>query len=149
MQRVFVLDKYQQPLMPCLPARARELLSAGQAAVFKRYPFTIILKAREGGSLQAVEVKLDPGNQTTGIALVGDFQRGKRVIWAAEVKHRGQAICKALADRRAQRRSRRQRHTRYRAARFNNRRRRAGWLPPSLDSRLAHTLTWVARLRRA
>lgn len=26
MQRVFVLDKNEQPLMPCHPARARELL---------------------------------------------------------------------------------------------------------------------------
>ena len=27
MQRVFVLDKKKQPLMPCTPARARKLLS--------------------------------------------------------------------------------------------------------------------------
>ena len=44
MQRVFVLDANQQPLMPCHPARARELLSKGKAAVYRRYPFTIILK---------------------------------------------------------------------------------------------------------
>jgi 5-methylcytosine-specific restriction endonuclease McrA len=45
------------------------------------------------------------------------------------------------------RRARRQRHTRYRPARFDNRRRPAGWLPPSLESRLANITTWVARLR--
>jgi len=42
----------------------------------------------------------------------------------------------------------RQRHARYRPARFANRRRREGWLPPSLESRLGNLLTWVARLRR-
>jgi 5-methylcytosine-specific restriction endonuclease McrA len=46
------------------------------------------------------------------------------------------------------RRGRRQRHTRYRKPRFLNRRRRAGWLPPSLESRIANVTTWVARLRR-
>jgi 5-methylcytosine-specific restriction endonuclease McrA len=53
-----------------------------------------------------------------------------------------------LDHRRACRRSRRQRNTRYRPARFANRRRPAGWLPPSLESRLANVLTWVQRLRR-
>ena len=43
---VFVLDKNRQPLDPCHPARARELLKAGKAAVFRRYPFTIVLKDR-------------------------------------------------------------------------------------------------------
>ncbi|MEL7433840.1 MAG: RRXRR domain-containing protein, partial [Chloroflexota bacterium] len=43
MQHVFVLDKNKEPLMPCHPARARELLKKGKAAVFRQYPFTIIL----------------------------------------------------------------------------------------------------------
>src|SRR5207245_2361418 len=54
-----------------------------------------------------------------------------------------------LDARRTQRRSRRHRQTRYRPARFANRRRRTGWLPPSLNSRITNVLTWVARLRRA
>ena len=41
-----------------------------------------------------------------------------------------------------------QRKTRYRKARFLNRRRRDGWLPPSLESRLANVLCWVSRLQR-
>src|SRR5258708_4657519 len=45
-------------------------------------------------------------------------------------------------------RNRRQRHTRYRAPRFNNRTRPQGWLPPSVESRVANVTTWVARLRR-
>jgi 5-methylcytosine-specific restriction endonuclease McrA len=35
-----------------------------------------------------------------------------------------------------------------RLARFKNRRRQRGWLPPSLESRVANILTWVRRLRR-
>ncbi|TMC20536.1 MAG: hypothetical protein E6J34_12435 [Chloroflexi bacterium] len=54
----------------------------------------------------------------------------------------------ALGKRRNVRRGRRQRHTRYRAPRCANRRRRAGWLPPSLLSRVKNILTWVKRISR-
>jgi 5-methylcytosine-specific restriction endonuclease McrA len=148
MQRVFVIDKNKQPLMPCHPARARELLRKGKAAVFRRYPFTLILRDREGGDVQPVAFKVDPGSKQTGIALVGDFKRGKRLIWAAVLEHRGKQIKSALGDRRAVRRSRRARHTRYRAPRFDNRRRAAGWLPPSLQSRIENVWTWLCRLNR-
>src|SRR5205823_4866828 len=57
-------------------------------------------------------------------------------------------VHKALMTRRGVRRSRRLRHTRYRAPRFKNRRRSSGWLPPSLLSRVQNVLTWVARLSR-
>ncbi len=70
------------------------------------------------------------------------------VVWAAEVMHRGQRVKKHLADRHAVRRNRRQRKTRYRPARCLNRRRKPGWLAPSLESRIFNVVTWVARLRR-
>jgi 5-methylcytosine-specific restriction endonuclease McrA len=143
--RVLVLDKNKHPLMPCHPARARQLLKQRKAAVFRRFPFTIILKERDGGDTQPIELKLDPGSKTTGIALVANG----RVVWAAELHHRGERIRKALANRHAVRRSRRQRKTRYRKPRFLNRTRKAGWLPPSIESRVANVETWVARLRRA
>lgn len=41
--RAFVLDKDRKPLMPCHAAKARKLLKKGKAAVFRRFPFTIIL----------------------------------------------------------------------------------------------------------
>src|SRR5262245_27970449 len=127
MQRVLVIDKHKRPLMPCHPARARELLRKGKAAVFRRYPFTIILTEREGGATQPIAFKVDPGSKETGLALVADFQRGRRLIWAALLEHRGQQIKAALESRRALRRNRRNRHTRYRPARFDNRRRAEGW----------------------
>jgi 5-methylcytosine-specific restriction endonuclease McrA len=148
MQSVFVVDRNKQPLMPCHPARARKLLATARAAVLRRFPFTIILLEREGGNLQPVQFKVDPGSQQTGIALVAEGERGKRVVWAAVLAHRGPAIRESLADRRTHRRSRRNRHTRYRPARFANRRRKAGWLPPSLQSRVENVWTWLCRINR-
>ena len=72
--RVLVIDKNKCPLMPCKPARARKMLRDGRAAVFRRFPFTIILKQDSGDSTQAVSVKIDPGSKTTGLALVAEFK---------------------------------------------------------------------------
>ena len=149
MQRAFVLDKNKKPLMPCHPARARELLRKGKARIFKLYPFTIILTERETGAVQNVAFKIDPGSKQTGIVLAADFKRGKRVLWAAVLEHRGQQIKNALESRRKLRRSRRTRHTRYRPARFLNRHTDKGHLPPSLQSRIENVWTWLCRLNRA
>jgi len=147
MQRVFILDSNKQPLMPTHPAKARKLLAAGKAAVYRRYPFTIILKeAVDAPELQPVELKIDPGSKTTGISLVAHFGRGWTVLWAANLHHRGQQIKRQMDKRRAIRRSRRNRKTRYRQPRFNNRTRPAGWLPPSLKSRVDNVETWAGRL---
>ncbi len=146
MSLVFVVDTHHTPLNPVHPGEARHLLNSGKAAVLKRYPFTIILKkAVEQPLLHPARLKLDPGSKTTGIAIVNDATG--QVLFAAELTHRGQAIKKALDGRRAIRRSRRARHTRYRKPRFDNRRRTAGWLAPSLESRVFNVLTWVHRLR--
>jgi 5-methylcytosine-specific restriction endonuclease McrA len=147
MSSVFVIDTHHNPLMPCSPARARILLRQRRAAVFRRFPFTIILKHSVANAhTQPLRLKLDPGSKITGVGIVNDTTG--EVLFAAEIIHRGEHIMSALAARRRTRRRRRQRHTRYRAPRFLNRRRRKGWLPPSLESRLANTLTWVARLRK-
>jgi 5-methylcytosine-specific restriction endonuclease McrA len=148
MQRVFVLGMDRKPLMPCRPSRAKELLGSGQVAVFRRYPFTIIMKRPSGKEAQPTSFKIDPGSKTTGIALVADFKRGKTVLWAGEIEHRGQAVRDGLLARRALRRGRRNRKCRHRAPRFLNRTRKAGWLPPSLESRVANVETWLCRTRR-
>jgi len=135
--------------MPCTPARARMLLRGRKAAVLRRYPFTIILKARTEGDLQPIELKADPGSKVTGVALVADYaKRGKTVVWAMDLQHRGQAIKDALDSRRGIRRGRRNRKTRYRASRFDNRTRQDGWLAPSLMSRVYNVMTWALRLQR-
>jgi 5-methylcytosine-specific restriction endonuclease McrA len=148
MSCVFVVDATQHPLTLVHPGAARRLLTRGQAAVWRRYPFMLILKRAvpTAPSPAPLRLKLDPGSKTTGLAMVDDATG--QVVWAGEVTHRGQRVRDALLARRAIRRGRRQRHTRYRPARFDKRRRPQGWLPPSLESRLANVLTWVARLRR-
>jgi len=147
MSQVFVLDANKQALNPIHPGRARLLLKQGKAAVYRRYPFTIILaSAVEQPPLHPLRIKVDPGSQTTGIALVNDLTG--EVVWAAELAHRGEQIKRGLDKRRAIRRSRRQRKTRYRKPRFANRRKRTGTLPPSLESRVCNVLTWVRRLMR-
>jgi 5-methylcytosine-specific restriction endonuclease McrA len=148
LSKVFVLDTNKQPLAPTHPARARVLLTSGKAAVFRRYPFTIILKrVVDEPQREALRLKIDPGSKTTGLAIVNDASG--EVVFAAELSHRGDAIRDRLEKRRAARRSRRQRHTRYRKPRFDNRRnKQEKWLPPSLESRLANIVTWVKRLIR-
>ncbi|NGX57732.1 MAG: CRISPR-associated endonuclease Cas9 [Chlamydiae bacterium] len=146
--RVLVIDKNKKPLMPCKPSRARELLSKGKAAVIRRYPFTIILFAREEGAMQETELKVDPGSRISGIALVAKFKQGRKVIWASNLHHRGLAVRNALDSRRALRRGRRFRNTRYRKPRFDNRTRPKGWLPPSLQSRVGNVHQWAKKLQR-
>ena len=145
---VFVLATDRTPLDPTTLHRAKRLLKRGRASVFRTYPFTIILHDRTAAEsvTHPHRMKLDPGSKTTGIAVVAE-ETG-RVVWAGELTHRGQQIRDRLRSRRTVRRSRRQRKTRYRKARFLNRRRPEGWLAPSLAHRVETTLTWVNRLRR-
>jgi RRXRR protein len=148
MSSVFLVDTKRKPLNPVHPGKARYLLTSGKAAVLKRYPFTIILKYPvDTPEIQPLRVKIDPGSKTTGIAVVNE--RTGKVVFAAELSHRGQAIHDALLSRRQLRRGRRTRHTRYRKRRFHNRTRPQGWLAPSLMSRVENILTWTRRLMRA
>ncbi|MFR4400568.1 MAG: RRXRR domain-containing protein [Anaerobutyricum soehngenii] len=50
------------------------------------------------------------------------------------------------ATRRQLRRSRRSRKTRYRPARFDNRKRKEGWLAPSIQQKIGSHLTVVANI---
>jgi 5-methylcytosine-specific restriction endonuclease McrA len=152
MSYVFVVDSEHRPLTSVHPGRARRLLTERKAAVWRRYPSTLILKeamaeARPDVHPAPLRIKIDPGSRMTGLALVNDATG--QVVWAAEMTHRGQQVKERLAQRRACRRARRQRHTRYRQPRFANRRRSQGWLPPSLESRMHNVPIWVARLQRS
>ncbi|HBE18271.1 MAG TPA: HNH endonuclease [Cyanobacteria bacterium UBA11149] len=147
MCKILVIDQDKRPLNPIHPARARQLLSHKKAAIFRRLPFTLILKkSLPDSSVSELRLKIDPGAKHTGIALVNDATG--EVVFAAELKHRGFTIRDALTSRRQLRRSRRNRKTRYRQARFLNRKRPNGWLPPSLQSRIYNIKTWVKRLRK-
>jgi hypothetical protein len=61
LSKVFVVDTNKQALNPVHPGRARIFLSQGKAAVFKRYPFTIILTCTvEQTAREPLRIKLDP-----------------------------------------------------------------------------------------
>jgi len=145
MCKVFVLDTYKRKLDPIHPAQARHLLRDKKAAVFRRFPFTVILKeSKPDAVVSTLRLKIDPGAKTTGFTMVNDLTG--EVVSAAELKHRGFAIRDALTSRRQLRHSRRNWKTRYRAPRFLNRTRPQGWIPPSLQSASAVNATRYALL---
>lgn len=145
---VFVLDRHKKPLMPCSEKRARLLLDRDKAVVHQIRPFTIRLKDRvaEHSVLQDMRVKIDPGSMTTGMAVTLDGHNATHVPFLGEVAHKRTIKAKLLA-RRISRRARRNRRTRYRQARFLNRKKADGWLPPSLTARVTQTLQAVEKLR--
>ena len=157
MQRVLVLDKNKKQLMPCTPARARILLSKNKAAVFKTYPFTIILKQETQNNIQPIQIKIDQGSKNTGIALVAEFKQGKTVIFAANIQHKGYAISEKLTQRAASRKARRSRKTRYRKPKWTNymskkqlahiNKRPKGWFPPSVLSRIDNIINLTKKLK--
>ena len=121
MNHILVLASTKTPLMPTHPARARQLMKKGKAKVYRYNPFTIILTERDQGNIQPLECKIDPGSQTTGMALVVQGQNQRKAVLGIHLKQRGKNIKQALQKRSAIRRFRRLRKTRYRPPRFLNR----------------------------
>ena len=70
---VLVIDKRKRPCNAISEAYARILLYSKQAVIHKRFPFTIRLK-NDNAVLanKAYIVKLDPGANTTGVAVVSN-----------------------------------------------------------------------------
>ena len=135
--------------MPCHPARARKLLKMRKAAVFRFHPFTIVLRERGEGEKQRIQLKFDPGSKITGIALVLFGTKKKQLVWAANLEHRGSTIKKNILSRGGIKRARRFRNTRYRKPRFLNRRRKRGWLAPSLQSRVGNIMSWTNKIKES
>ena len=140
--RVFVLNKYQQPLMPCSPRIARKLLEQGKAKIIKKEPFTIRLTYGSTGYKQSVSLGIDSGQRHIGIAVTSN----DHVYFQGEVELR-QNVKKLIDTRRTYRRSRRNRNTRYRKPRFLNRikHKKNNWLPPSVASKCQHNINWINR----
>jgi 5-methylcytosine-specific restriction endonuclease McrA len=136
--KVFVLAKEGKPLMPTTPRRARVWLEAKHARVVRRDPFTIRLRFVTKAHMQPAKVGVDTGSKDVGIAAIANGE----VVFQAEV-HLRDDITEKMTQRRKFRRNRRARKTRYRQARYDNRRRPAGWLPPSLHSKAEATVKAV------
>lgn len=158
---VITLDKNKQPLGVCTERRARILLSKKRACVHRYYPFTIIVKDADVRKLQkrdAYKVKIDPGAKTTGIAIVRSTDNA--VVFYQQIEHRGEQVKKNLETRKATRRNRRARETRYRRPKWGNKQlkegkspgydtsRPEGWLPPSVKSVADNIISWVNRLKK-
>ena len=75
-----------QPLMPTHPAKARKLLQKGRAVphhVKGLFGIRLLDRTRDESSVQDVAINIDPGSQTTGIAVVADDENGQRTVLAA------------------------------------------------------------------
>lgn len=95
MSKIFLIDTNKRPLNPIHPAQARQLLRCKKVAVFRRFPFTLILKEScPDTPVSPLRLKIDPGAKFTGFALVND--NTGEVVFAAELQHRGFAIRDAL-----------------------------------------------------
>ena len=129
-----------ESLMPCSQRKARLLLKEGKAKIIGYKPFTIQLLQATGETTQEVHLGVDTGAKYIGIAATS----GNKVLVKGEIELRDD-IHKNMMVRHQARRDRRNRNTRYRKARFLNRKRREGWLPPTVQSKLNATFMWIDR----
>lgn len=117
METVAVISASDKKLMPTNSYRARKLLKKGRAVVYKYRPvFTIRLLDREDGETQPMEYCCDTGYQHIGVSVKSrkhEYVNRQYDLLSDETEHHN--------DCRKYRRDRRNRKTRYREARWNNR----------------------------
>lgn len=140
---VFVLNHHGEPLMPCKPSKARKLLNNGKAKLVKQTPFTIQLLFGSSGYKQEISLGVDAGTKHIGFSAT----TSTKVLLEGEVRLRTD-IQDLLATRRAMRSARRSRKTRYRQARFLNRKKPKGWLAPSVQHKVDAHLKLVRMIHR-
>ena len=139
---VYVISKNGQPLMPTENhAKVRILLKTKKAKVIKRCPFTIQLAYDGTNYTQDVALGVDAGSKHIGLSATTK----DKVLFESNVELRND-IVNLLSTRRQNRRSRRNRKTRYRKPRFNNRKCKDGWLAPSVQNKVN---THLAVIRKA
>lgn len=128
---VYVLDINGHPLMPTeRHGKVKHLLKNGKAKVVKRCPFTIQLLYKSLTYTQSIILGVDAGSKHIGLSATTNDKE----FYASDVELRTD-IVKLISKRRELRRSRRNRKTRYRQARFDNRKRKDGWLAPSISQK--------------
>lgn len=141
---VYVLSKDGHPLMPTMRhGKVRRLLNSGKAIVKKRCPFTIQLLYETEENVQEITLGVDAGSKHIGLSATTENEE----LFAAEVELRND-IVKLLSSRRESRKARRSRKTRYRKPRFDNRRRREGWLAPSIKHKIDTHLDVIEKVHK-
>ena len=115
---VYVLDINGQPLMPTTRnGKVKHLLKQGKAKVVKRCPFTIKLLYKNTNHTQNLTLGVDTGSGTLGTAVSDD---NGNIVYMSKVEVRND-ITDKMKQRSKYRRNRRNRKTRYRKARWFNR----------------------------
>ncbi len=140
--RVPVLNMRGEPLMPTTARKARKLLEQGKAKVVSRTPFVIQLLYPTGENKQDISLGIDAGYARIGYSTI----TADKELIAGELELRND-ISRLLEKRRAYRRDRRSRKW-YRRPRFDNRKRKDGWLAPSLQHKFDSHIKLVERLKR-
>ena len=139
---VYVISQNGQPLMPTENhAKVRILLKNKKAKVIKRCPFTIQLAYDSTNYTQDITLGVDSGSKHIGLSAT----TRSKVLFESDVELRND-IVNLLSIRRQNRRTRRNRKTRYRKPRFNNRRRKEGWLAPSVQNKVDSHLTVIRKV---
>lgn len=138
---VYVISKYDTPLMPTKRyGKVRILLKNKKAKVVKRKPFTIKLLYDTSNYTQDVILGIDSGYTYIGFSAITE----KEELISGEVKLL-QGMNERLKEKAMYRKQRRSR-LRYRAPRFNNRKRDKGWLAPSIQHKYESHLRFIAYL---
>lgn len=141
---VYVLGKDGQPLMPTnRHGKVRRLLKSGKAKIVRKCPFTIQLLCESTTHTQEITLGVDSGSKHIGISATTK----DKVLFEADVELRND-IVDNISTRRQFRRTRRNKKTRYRKARFNNRRRKDGWLAPSVQQKVDCHLTMIDKVNK-
>ena len=123
--------------------KVKHLLGQGKAKVIRRTPFTIQLLYISEQYIQPITLGIDAGSKTVGLSAVSSSKE----LYAAQAQLRTD-IVDLLSTRRQNRRTRRNRKTRYRPARFNNRvkSKHKGWLAPSVERKVQQHLDLVKEI---
>ncbi|MBR2768743.1 MAG: RRXRR domain-containing protein [Solobacterium sp.] len=141
---VYVLNKNGQPLMPTRRCgKVRRLLRDKKAKVVKRCPFTIRLLYEADTNTQPITLGVDAGSKHIGLSATTE----SKVLYEADAELRND-IANLISTRREQRRTRRNRKTRYRKPRFDNRQRKEGWLAPSVQQKVDSHLKVIANVHK-
>lgn len=139
---IYVLNQNGQPLMPTKNhAKVRILLKSKKAKVIRRCPFTIQLMYSSTNYTQSINLGVDAGSKHIGISATTK----NKVLFESDVELRND-IVNLLSTRRQNRRTRRNRKTRYRKPRFDNRKRKDGWLAPSVQNKVDTHLTVIRKV---
>ena len=129
---IYVRSKEGRVLMPTERyGKIGYILRHGKAHVVSRVPFVVQLDYDSTTYTQDVNLGIDAGSKHIGVSASSE----KKEMLAAQVELRSD-IVKLLSTRRELRRNRRNRKTRYRKARFDNRKKKDGWLAPSVEQKI-------------